>query len=214
MPHSLAKPEKPTIGRPVDQGKTDLILQTARHAFFTEGFSQASIEAIAAAAGVSKVTIYNRFGTKEALFTAVVTRECDTMREGLAHAVNASGDIRAQLTGFAENMARFLDREDITRMETHLAVEAQHNPELGKIFLDAGPRRLHQALAELLAAAAARGELVMDDPWQAAELFASMIKGLADMDRRFCQGHADNHARTQKRITSAVDLFLNGYGQG
>ncbi len=62
--------------RPVDHIKRLAILDTAREEFFSNGFAHASIETIAAKSGVSKVTIYNRFGTKEALFTEVVEREC------------------------------------------------------------------------------------------------------------------------------------------
>ena len=202
--------KKKSAGRPFDQGKTGDIVQAASEAFFRDGFALTSIESIAAAANVSKVTVYNRFGTKEALFVAAVAKECDTMREGLAGAMDSSGDIREQLTCFATNMTRFLEREEITRLEAHLAVETQHNPELGKLFLDAGPRRLHNVLTELLDRAVAKGALAIDDTRQAAEHFAGMVKGLADMDRRFLQRHPDHHAQTKKRIDGAVELFLNG----
>jgi TetR/AcrR family transcriptional repressor of mexJK operon len=202
--------KKKSAGRPFDEGKTGDIVRAASEAFFRDGFAQTSIESIAAAANVSKVTIYNRFGTKEALFVAAVGKECDTMREGLVGAMDSSGDIREQLTCFAMNMAGFLDREEITRLEAHLAVESQHNPELGKLFLDAGPRRLHNVLTELLDRAVAKGWLAIDDTRQAAEHFAGMVKGLADMERRFLQRHPDHDERTKKRIEGAVELFLNG----
>jgi hypothetical protein len=44
---------------------------------------------------------------------------------------------------------------------------------------------------------------------QAAEHLAAMCKGLADMERRFT-GHADPQA-ADRRVQSAVDLFLRGY---
>lgn len=201
---------KKSAGRPFDAGKTGDIVRAASDAFFRDGFAQSSIESIAAAANVSKVTVYNRFGTKEALFVAAVEKECEIMRKGLAGAINAGGNIREQLTCFATNMAKFLDRDDITRLEAHLAVETQHNPQLGKLFLDAGPRRLHNALAELLDRAVANGSLAIDDTRQAAEHFAGMVKGLADLERRFLQRHPDHAQRTQNRIDGAVELFLNG----
>lgn len=210
MSMSQKKCTKKSAGRPFDEGKTCDIVQAASDAFFRDGFAQTSIESIAAAANVSKVTVYNRFGTKEALFVAAVEKECDTMREGLAAVMESGGDIREQLTGFATNMVRFLDRDDITRLEAHLAVETQHNPELGKLFLDAGPRRLHKVLTGILDDAVAKGLLAIDDTQQAAEHFAGMVKGMADMDRRFLQRHPDHDQRTHKRIDGAVELFLNG----
>ena len=63
------------LGRPKDAQKRELILSAAERAFFAQGFSAATIERIAADAGVSKVTVYGHFGDKETLFEAVVTRE-------------------------------------------------------------------------------------------------------------------------------------------
>ena len=205
---------KKSAGRPFDEGKTGDIVRAASEAFFRDGFAQTSIESIAAAANVSKVTVYNRFGTKEALFVAAVQSECDLMRQGLAGAMDSGDDIREQLTCFAINMAKFLERDDITRLEAHLAVETQNNPELGKLFLDAGPRRLHNVLTELLDRAAAQGTLAIEDTQLAAEYFAGMVKGLADLERRFLQRHPDHEQHTRKRIEGAVDLFLKGSSPG
>ena len=71
------------LGRPVDTTKSATILNAARYEFFNVGFAQSSIESIAARAGVSKVTVYNRFKTKEALFAAAVGNECAVMRQAL-----------------------------------------------------------------------------------------------------------------------------------
>jgi TetR/AcrR family transcriptional regulator, mexJK operon transcriptional repressor len=208
------KHSKTGSGRPIDEGKTALIIAAASQEFFKHGFSQTSIETVAAAAGVSKVTIYNRFGTKEALFAATVEKECDSMREGLAMAADPNSSIRDQLILFGSNMMQFLEREDITRLENHLAVEAEGNPELGRLFLDAGPRRLHSALSELLDHAVANNVLDIENTTEAAEHFAGMVKGLGDMERRF--GQYDNKAsqqKSQKRVLSAVAMFLKAYGR-
>lgn len=65
---------KPRVGRPtaarveaIDRG----ILAAAREAFQRHGFEAASMEAIAAAAKVSKSTLYARYPAKEALLQAV-----------------------------------------------------------------------------------------------------------------------------------------------
>jgi AcrR family transcriptional regulator len=53
------------------------ILEAARRVFLERGLAGASIEEIAALARAGKPTIYARFPTKEALFTAVVRRNVD-----------------------------------------------------------------------------------------------------------------------------------------
>jgi TetR/AcrR family transcriptional regulator, mexJK operon transcriptional repressor len=201
-------------GRPIDQSKTATIIAAASREFFKHGFAQTSIEAIAAEAGVSKVTIYKRFGTKEALFVAAVEKECDGMRAGLAMVADPDSSIRDQLIIYGRNMIQFLEREDVTRLENHLAVESESNPALGKLFLDAGPRRLHLALSELLNHAVARGIVNIKNTSEAAEHFAGMIKGFSDMDRRFGQrDHGTTQDSNYKRVSNAVDVFLRAYSQ-
>jgi TetR/AcrR family transcriptional regulator, mexJK operon transcriptional repressor len=202
---------KNASGRPVDPVKSDAIIAAARMLFFQIGFTQTSIEAIAAHAGVSKVTVYNRYGTKEALFTAAVEAECDTMRKNINFKDVQDGDLRQTLIDFGLNMSHFLAQNEMILFEKHLSVEAENNPVIGQLFLDAGPRRLHASLSALLDHAASRGRLNIDDPALAAELLAGMIKGLSDIERRFGQHDADSAQKTKKRVTSAVDLFLSGY---
>jgi len=51
--------------------KRRAIMDAAAQAFLREGYTRASVDAIAAAAGVSKQTVYNHFGDKERLLVAV-----------------------------------------------------------------------------------------------------------------------------------------------
>lgn len=180
----------------------------AKRAFFEDGYATASIEAIAADAGVSKVTIYNHFGDKRGLFTAAVENECENIRGRLLFD-NSSGSVRDRLVAFGRSMVAFLSRAEMIRFEQRIAAEVELEPDLGECFLNAGPRRMHRALAALLEREHARGTLRIDDPMQAAEHLAAMCKGLADMERRFT-GYSDP-AAADRRVQSAVDLFLCGY---
>lgn len=196
-------------GRQADAHKRDDILLAAKKAFFEHGYSAASIEAIAAEAAVSKVTVYNHFGGKRGLFGAAVEHECENIRGQLLFD-ETSGSIRDRLTAFGRSMIAFLSRPEMIRFEQRIAAEVQSAPELGECFLDAGPRRMLRALADLLERERDRGTLRMDDPFQAAEHFAAMCKGLADMERRFT-GKFDPIA-ADRRVQSAVELFLRGFG--
>jgi AcrR family transcriptional regulator len=72
-------------GRPPRElaGEVDTrILDAARELFFERGLSGASMDKIAGRARAGKPTVYIRFPTKEALFTAVVMR---SVAEKLAH---------------------------------------------------------------------------------------------------------------------------------
>src|SRR5690606_35877710 len=68
----------PGPGRPKDPGKRAAILEAAKAMFTRLGFDGASMDQIAAEAGVSKLTVYSHFGDKESLFAAAVQSHCDT----------------------------------------------------------------------------------------------------------------------------------------
>ena len=74
-PASAAKPAGP--GRPKDLGKRAAILEAAKRMFTHSGFERASMDQIAAEAGVSKLTVYSHFGDKDSLFAAAVQSHCE-----------------------------------------------------------------------------------------------------------------------------------------
>jgi AcrR family transcriptional regulator len=62
------------------------ILDAAVHVFSEQGYHDASVDAIAAMAGISKPMVYAYVGTKEELFTACLHREGRRLIEALAAA--------------------------------------------------------------------------------------------------------------------------------
>ncbi|WP_337661105.1 TetR/AcrR family transcriptional regulator [Erythrobacter sp. Alg231-14] len=202
------KKRKP--GRPSDQAKRDAIVAAASRRFFTDGFAATSIEQVAADASVSKVTIYNHFGDKRALFVASVDRECGKMRGYFNLEQASSGSIRDRLAVIGEAMFAFLSRPEMVQFERRIAAETEHEPSIGRAFLEAGPWRMKATFSEFLAHASALGELNIPDPDLAAEQFVSMTKGMGDLERRF--GSIPDETENARRIAGAVDVFLAAYG--
>lgn len=197
-------------GRPSDQAKRLAIIEAASRAFFDGGFAATSIEQVAADAGVSKVTIYNHFGEKRALFKAAVELECEKMRGYFSIEDMPAGSIRARLTHIGEGMLAFLSRPEMVAFERRIAAETQADPAIGEAFLEAGPWRMKTTFAAFLAAAQDRGELCIADPLLAAEQFVSLCKGMGDLEHRF--GASVSAQDSARRIAGAVDLFLASYG--
>lgn len=79
--------------------RRDSIIDAAESLFFTKGFPATTIDEIAAAAELSKGTIYLYFKTKEEIFVAIVQRGlhllADMVREATAKASTGKGRIRA-----------------------------------------------------------------------------------------------------------------------
>lgn len=197
------------VGRPLDAAKRRAIVETAAQHFFTNGYAATAIEQIAADAGVSKVTIYNHFGDKRALFAAAVEGECERMPEHFSIEGTQPGTIRERLTAIGESMVFFLSRPEMIQFDRRIAAETEHEPAIGAAFLDAGPRPMKRAFAAWLEHACAAGELAIADAELAAEQFVSMCKGMGDLERRFgAEVTPENSAR---RIAGAVDVFLAAY---
>src|SRR5690606_41925100 len=80
LPPVATKPRPtPGPGRPKDLAKRAAILDAAARMFTRFGFEGASMDQIAAEAGVSKLTVYSHFGDKEALFGEAVRVVCDSL---------------------------------------------------------------------------------------------------------------------------------------
>ena len=79
------------------------ILDAALKVFAEHGYSGASMDAIAAAAEVTKPTLYQYFGGKDALFQAMMTAQRDLMRSAIAP--DRAGDMVDQLVAFAQKPA-------------------------------------------------------------------------------------------------------------
>src|SRR6218665_183527 len=74
---SLLHAKSPGPGRPKDPEKRAAILTAAKQLFPDLGFDGTSMDAIAAAAGVSKLTVYSHFNDKESLFIEAVRGRCE-----------------------------------------------------------------------------------------------------------------------------------------
>ncbi len=112
-----------------------------------------SVDLIAAEAGVSKVTVYNHFGSKEALFIGVVKDSLDaplggTLADAIARLAD-SDDLRESLITAARAwVAGIRTNPEILALRNVVARELHRFPELGEGWHDAGPERHHPAVAE------------------------------------------------------------------
>lgn len=199
-----------SLGRPPDETKRDAIVSAASDAFFEHGYSATSIEEIARRANVSKVTIYNRFGDKQTLFAASITAQCAGMRASLDTDVSQPVDLRDHLIRYGMVMLGFLGRPELVRFENMLGGEMERHPELGELFLNCGPRPMMRELTSVLEAAAARGDIIVADPAAAAAMLGGMMKGFADLERRFAQRPMSDFI-SPERVAYAVDSFLKAH---
>ena len=182
------------------------LIRAAAEAFMEEGY-RASIDRIAARAGVARQTVYNHFPSKDDLFSEV------------AHV--AAGDILVSLDGDGGNMRERLVRfgavlrqrvigdEGLAMFRT-LSAEVPRFPALGKAFFDKGPGQTVRRLSEFLERAMSEGTLRRDDPLFCAEMLLSLLEGF-DRTRRLFGAPSLPASDEQVRVARIVDCFLRAY---
>jgi AcrR family transcriptional regulator len=200
---------------PRAEAKRQAIVRAARDLFLREGFG-VGMDTIAAEAGVSKVTVYNHFGSKEALFTAVITSALDeplagaspAALEGLADAE----DLRAALIDAARVWVDAVrTNREVAALRNLVAAELHRFPELAEAWKGRGPEGHHPAVAGALRTLADQGWLVIPDPETAIiQLYALLV--FPHMVFGSYGTHIDDDL-TDRLITSGVDMFLGCYGQ-
>lgn len=155
--------------------KRQAILDAAAEVFLGNGYVGASMDEVAARAGVSKQTVYKHFSSKERLFSELVRRsvgEVDRLVHEAADALPDSADLRADLTALARRFVGHLMQPDAMRLRRLVIAEADRFPEIGRAFYAEGPERVSLGLARAFPALAERGHLQLGDAPDAARLAA------------------------------------------
>src|SRR5678815_17727 len=150
----MARPPVPAPksqrGRPRDPERVRRILEAAQWHFNEHGLERASVDAIAADAGVSKMTVYSNFGSKEGLFQAVVRDRTAKVVAGVpgAGALDPDQPERALLAIGARFLA--LARGDALGAMRSVYGVAGAQPETCRAFYQEGPERVNADLATYL----------------------------------------------------------------
>jgi TetR/AcrR family transcriptional regulator, mexJK operon transcriptional repressor len=199
------------LGRPKDVLKRELILNAAERAFFAQGFSAATIEGIAADAGVSKVTVYGHFGDKETLFEAVITREVEQIKAAVAQLVSPKSSLEQNLIDLGEVFIGFVFSARIINFDRLIVAEAVKNPALAKRFMTAGPHQTARLLETIIAKGVETGALYVPDLSKAAEDLAGLWFGMCKMEAQMGLLTSMPPAAISARVRHGVEVFLRAY---
>lgn len=193
------------------------ILAAATTVFLENGYLGASMDQVAALAGVSKQTVYKHFEDKEHLFAEIVTRTVDEAGEPTFNEVMSlrdSGDLHADLADLARRLLTRVIQPRVLQLRRLVIGEAGRFPELGGVFYERGPGRTLAALKEVFAELDRRGLLDLSDPAIAAEHFNWLIMS-APLNRAMFFGHDDPlpEAELHHLAQSGVEVFMARYGR-
>ncbi len=183
------------------------VLHAAADLFLETGY-RVAMEAVAQRAGVSKQTVYAHFGSKQALFRAVLGHLLEPLHASLElpHA-----NLRTTLEAFAaQHLEQLFDERNIAMWRV-LIGEAPRFPAEARTLFDATIGVTRQRLAARLEQAMVSGELDRHDPAAAAETLLALLAGLESY--RLLLGISGPTRRRDYAVwvRHAVNLFLDAY---
>ncbi len=210
MPRTAKKAMAP--GRPKDLGKRDAILAAAKRLFASHGFDGISMDAIAQAAGVSKLTVYSHFGDKDALFKAAVAAKCEEQMPAAMFRVPAGTPVRDALLAIARGFHGLIHSPESLSLHRMMIANAGQDAHLAELFFEAGPRLTLDGFERFLDQAIAAGQLDVPDPARASQHFFCLLKGIGHLKQLCgCQKPVPRK-EVAAHIDSVVDMFLRAYG--
>lgn len=216
-PTARAADDRPKRARRLASGGP--IREAATALFLEKGYQGTSMDDIAAAAQISKQTIYTHFASKEELFADLVLGNADRVNE-FSIAIEstraaARQDLGGALRGLAHGYARFVIRPEVLRLRRLVIGEAGRFPDLARTYFETVPGRVYAALADLFGELGTDGRLRIDDPILAAHQFAWLILG-QPLDRgMFFDVEAAIEGLDLDHVADeAVRVFLAAYGRG
>ncbi|MEO8160939.1 MAG: TetR/AcrR family transcriptional regulator [Arenimonas sp.] len=198
-------------GRPKDMEKRAAILDAAMVLFPARGYDGASVEAIAHAAGVSKLTVYSHFADKEALFGAAVTECCAQLLPHRLFAPEPSLPIEAALASIARAFVDLMMDQRAIMLHRVMVSQAGQDGRLAEIFFGAGPRGALMEMEAFLGAANADHSLCVETPARAAEHFFCLLKGVRHMRVLVGLCAPPSDAERDAHVAEVVALFLRAY---
>jgi len=212
MPSAVA--ERRVTGGSGPKGQA--IAAAALRLFLRDGYERTSVDAIAAEAGVSKRTIYNRYGDKETLFLSVLRETYAAMMAAFGRVADAHlseiGDVQQDLTAFARDVAFNVttnpERIALVRL---IMAEAPYFPAL--IRQEVGQRTMHGTIARYLARLGQAGRLAITDADEAADHLLALT--INQINARTLFGVLPvGRAELDRLVTAGVAAFVRAYRPG
>jgi TetR/AcrR family transcriptional regulator, mexJK operon transcriptional repressor len=189
------------------------LLDVATHLFMERGFDGTSIDAVAEAAGLSKPTAYARYHDKRDLFVAVLRGWIRRWLAPVSAAAEAQAiegcakNIRTILHELSRHMIAYTLAPEAGACQRILSAQAVQFPELA-IANEEGWLRAVRGVASILRQSAARGQIKVDDPELAADMFLNLVLG--HPKRLAFYSIATDPETAERHRKAAVDFFLSG----
>jgi TetR/AcrR family transcriptional repressor of mexJK operon len=190
-------------------------MDAARMLFLRNGYQGTTMEEIAAAARLTKRTLYNNYGDKDALFIEIVA-DTISYADSFVMALRGeleSGSMRARSSRPCANCKRLafgILRPEVIALRRLLVAEAKSFPDLAADYFRRAPGQVIEALASRFKHLGRHGLLDVPDARRAASQFAYLIIGEL-LDRSVLVGAIPTQKEIVNSVREGVRTFLARY---
>lgn len=196
-------------GRPRLEDLADLereILDVALNEFLSHGYGGTSMAMIVRKAGISKTTLYSRFSSKEALFSAIMQKLIKSSTVSRALLLESRPKtVEAGLRSYAVQALGFACQPMVQELYRLTIAEGHRFPELGKA-MQKRTENVIDEITQLIAQCSETEGVNCSDPCRVGAAFATMLSGY----HNFSLGstRSPTQAELEDWAESTVRLFL------
>lgn len=206
-----AKPAPRRRGRPrreeAEQIDRDLLAHALEH-FLDKGFEGTTVDAIAASLGMSKRTVYNRYGDKEELFKAALRGAIEEWLSPLETLLELeTDDFEETLINVTRHIVMTLNSPAGVRLIRITNTESYRMPEIGSLLYFRGHQVWSRYLVDLFARKVFADVSPMPDLEDLAGAFLNLLSSPA---RLIAWGLQADQPDLEEFVQSRVKLFLHG----
>lgn len=184
--------------------KQEQILQGAMQVFLAHGYAKTSMDRVAAAAGVSKQTIYSHFQDKEGLFVALIESVTIRRLQLECQSDPFQGEPNVVLRRLAESFLAKMDDPEYIAFLRLVIAESARFPELAQLYTRTVIQYGFQNLSSYFQA---HPELNIADPEATARIFLGALVAFI-LSQEILQGKHTIPMAKERLIDRLMHLIL------
>ncbi|MDT9000682.1 TetR/AcrR family transcriptional regulator [Paucibacter sp. APW11] len=203
--------DSPTqAGLRLSDRKRQAIVRAAVEEFRSQGFARTSMDGVAAAAGVSKRTVYNHFPSKEELFAEILGQLWQRAKALAEQPYRPEQPLREQLHALLAAKLKLLTDPGFIDLARVGIAEMLHTPERARQMVERMAEK-EQGLAGWIAAAQQHGRLKVADADFASQQLQGLLKSAAFWPQLTMGQPALTAAQQRRLLDETVEMFLSRY---
>ena len=189
--------------------KRNKIIDAALSTFLENGYGSTTIDKIVKKAGGSKATVYNHFKDKADLFSTVIDKL--VKNEQFDGILDLSGKPDKVLYDFAVDRLKVVFNKKHSLLISILIGENSRFPKIAKMYYMHGPEKSRKQLVTYFVEQEKRGQLKIDDPELAADIFQGMLMHAYYLKTLYSMPLKLKEESMKKRAKAIVEKFIKIY---